>query len=1061
MTVQNTTKKLFLSLLLVLVVFTLFLKSKQSFAYVTYDCYHETGVIPALCYGPYGDFAPKFPGSYYLCDGRGHEKKVNETVSIQCRSEGYRETPQGVIFECSQEPPPVIGWTYEDVSNGVCRKETPETCTKDPRCITDCVNKRCQGRDKPSGRYCYNESLCCKRGSTAPCFDVGVCDSGSCPPTIPSYYDCNCIPGGFPDQYSGRTLFSGQCCHGGGGGGGGCTPQCPPNKCVVEDNCKEANQPFDPTEYNQYVMTEQGGPLCKGQDAYCIQENGCGGMNICNTKSCYKPETNISPADVTSIKIYERLGINNFEWTTYQPLSSTRRTVIRYPYKTSEIRTETNNPGIPSTARGLRVTLNGILRTLNVDNPFNSFINIPTTAPSLNPGNQGTLSSFFETLNKCDDNWVKGTTKSVNFVVNTPPTVISTTVTGNTTGNTSKGCTPEARYTGNEANRTLTFKIVGRDINTNLAAEQDDANHRINAAVLWLVKEGSTIDNERNTLTGIGSGTTLSNPNKIGIMVNTMGGIYKSHNGNGFEGWGRDVPQNSNIQQPYIYVNNNGKRTKIATITLESVKNAQNPTDTTDMTIKIEFEKNIPLSGRYQIWTGMMDNLTLFPTQPYGTFADIRSVSNTGQIWNFDFKNPRLTAITLDRLATGDQKNLQLKWTSTDKGHPNSQIVHTVVNVSSSSKKEVTRTLPIPVKAVIPGNLSADEMGNIGYDAQGNIVITSGWYHPTNSNGNSTNMIVNTGDTASGTLKFDVTLYDRACNFGGTGRQDQNPDPDEPPFPDDPDPFNYDRWMSTKGGIFYSQGTVDYRTKLLEPNIHFYNLGSELLATKANGIDPIREVLMFGGTEQHRNPAVAKGVEDTNEQNKVNLYEALKREANSSMDKKLSDKIISSATHWHCSSDKGCYIKSDKDLTIGSFRYTGKILIYSQGNITITGALQATSNNDAIFVFSEKNIIVNDGHATGGTDRIDAFLLAKERITIAQDAAVSENHDQVLLVGGLIAFGIGGESPSFVLQRNLGADNPLRPALIINYHPKYTKFAENFFDVDRSVYKKEVGFKPL
>ena len=138
--------------------------------------------------------------------------------------------------------------------------------------------------------------------------------------------------------------------------------------------------------------------------------------------------------------------------------------------------------------------------------------------------------------------------------------------------------------------------------------------------------------------------------------------IYKSHNGNGFEGWGRDVPQNSNIQQPYIYVNNNGKRTKIATITLESVKNAQNPTDTTDMTIKIEFEKNIPLSGRYQIWTGMMDNLTLFPTQPHGYFADIRSVKNTGQIWNFDFKNPRLTAITLDRLATEDQKNLQLKW---------------------------------------------------------------------------------------------------------------------------------------------------------------------------------------------------------------------------------------------------------------------------------------------------------------------------------------------------------------------------------------------------------------
>ncbi len=885
----------------------------------------------------------------------------------------------------------------------------------------------------PAGRYCEQNSDCAQRPtySCPPCYDV------------PNHVN----------KITGKYVRQGCCTSRSGEGQEPEDPNCQP--------CNNCTEPPEECDEGYSEVENECQPIAKT----CNRYDNCGILCGEEVRRCYPLETNNSVPDVTSIRIYERLGINNFEWTTYQPLSTTRRTLIRYPYPASTMRTELNDPGLPSATRDIRATLR--IGGVQVGPPQvrsqNEFFYTFNTYPSLawlNYGYLGKYSAFFETLNMCSDNWQKGNTTSVDFVVNTPPTVISTTVTGNTTGNTPKGCTPEARYTGNEANRTLTFKITGRDINTNIAAEQDDANHRINAAVLWLVKEGSTIDNERNTLTGIGSGTTLSNPNKIGIMVNTLGGIYKANNGEStFTGWGRDVPQNSNIQQPYIYVNHNGIRTKIATITLRSVKNAQNPTDTTEMEIKIEFDKNIPISGRYQIWTGMMDNLTLFPTKPHGYFADIRSVKNTGQIWNFDFRNPRLTAINLDRLATGDQKNLKLSWTSTDSGHPESEVVHTVINVSSSSDKEVTRTFPDPENpvSIIPGNLSEAEMGNLS-------PLRHGWKHPVNSNGFETYMIANTGDTASGTLRFDVTLYDKACNFGGTGRPDDCPtgDPDCPdPLPDDPDPFNYDRWMSTKGGIFYSQGTVDYRTKLLEPNIHFYNLGSELLATKTNSINPISEVLMFGGTEQHRNPAVAKGVEDTNEQNKVNLYEALKREANSSMDKKLSDKIISSATHWHCSSDKGCYIKSDKDLTIGSFRYTGKILIYSQGNITITGALQATSNNDAIFVFSEKNIIVNDGHATGGTDRIDAFLLAKERITIAQDAAVSENHDQVLLVGGLIAFGIGGESPSFVLQRNLGADNPLRPALIINYHPKYTKFAENFFDVDRSVYKKEVGFKPL
>lgn len=921
-------------------------------------------------------------------------------------------------------------------------------------CPTNPVN--CNGYEGCTGEGC--EAML-RSGDYTRCADSATtceikCDPNKCKSA------CAC-PGDWRDtQPAGEYCTTGKTC----------TNEC--NKplgcgtCYKSHEC-DCNQGCDPGYYEQYT-----GPLCKG-DETCSCDSECTlagqlGKRIYPKKICYAPETNQTPQTPTSIRIYERLNVDNFEWTTYTPLSTDRATLIRYPYPTSTMRTETNNPGLPDGARDIRVTLSiggtpvGPPRVRSVDNPFYVFNTFPNMA-WLTSGYYGRYSSFFETLDKCNDWWKKGGTHTVDFKVNTPPIITSTNVIGDTE-KTTKGCKPEDRYTGNEANRTLKFTIAARDPDIHYAGPNDDANHRMTAAVLWLVKEGQTIDNEKNTVVATGPGQTTTNHEKIGIMVNTAGAIYKSNNGSGtFTGWGRD-----NGNPGIYYTDTNGQRKKLGTISIGNIKHAvpRIPNnDTTEMEIIIQFEKNIPLSGRYQIWTGMMDNLTLFPTQPHGYFADIRSVKNTGQIWNFDFRNPRLTAINLDRLATGDQKNLKLSWTSTDSGHPESEVVHTVINVSSSSDKEVTRTFPDPENPVpiIPGNLSEAEMGNLS-------PLRHGWKHPVNSNGFETYMIANTGDTASGTLRFDVTLYDKACNFGGTGRPDDCPtgDPDCPdPLPDDPDPFNYDRWMSTKGGIFYSQGTVDYRTKLLEPNIHFYNLGSELLATKANGIDPIREVLMFGGTEQHRNPAVAKGVEDTNEQNKVNLYEALKREANSSMDKKLlrltppSDPFTEFT--WACTSEAGCYVKLEPNNTIkiGGIVYSGKILIYSQGNITITGALQATSNNDAMFVFSEKNIIVNDGHATGGTDRIDAFLLARDRVIIAQDAAVSENHDQVLLVGGLIAFGIGGESPSFVLQRNLGADNPLRPALIINYHPKYTKFAENFFDVDKSIYKKEVGFKPL
>lgn len=829
---------------------------------------------------------------------------------------------------------------------------------------------------------------------------------------------------------------------------------CPEPSCTVTDAmCATSN--FNNINYK----TTKTGDLCLGIPASCQDTNTCGNLQTCNQSDCYHIETNNSVPDVTSIKIYERLGINNFEWTTYQPLSSTRRTVIRYPYKTSEIRTETNNPGIPSTARGLRVTLNGILRTLNVDNPFNSFINIPTTAPSLNPGNQGTLSSFFETLNKCDDNWVKGTTKSVNFVVNTPPTVISTTVTGNTAGNTAKGCTPEARYTGNEANRTLTFKIVGRDINTNLAAEQDDANHRINAAVLWLVKEGSTIDNERNTLTGVGPGATLSDPNKIGIMVNTMGGIYKSHNGNGFEGWGRDVPQNSNIQQPYIYVNNNGKRTKIATITLESVKNAQNPTDTTDMTIKIEFEKDSPISGKYNIWAGMMDNLTLFPTRPYGYFADIRSVKKTAETWNFDFQKPTLKNVSLNAHPSGDQRRLVLRWTSEDNILGGIRANHTVVNVYKGGQVDASEVYRVdvdpsigftPIKTEV---LDSDKIGDLPDRME------SGWlYEGTSGNRELTSSI---GDNAEGKLYYYITIYDNACNYtqsgeDGTGGQET---------------VELDKWIVSKGGIFFSKGDIRFPTKIDLP-YNFANLGTELISSGSNSIEKVNEYT----SNPLVNPAVARLTADINSSGSLALFNKLVENFEGIRPSLgTATRTIRSVSPYvlrlDCNNPLGCVWEGTEVVSKGAIlEYTGNIIIVppeGEKDIYIRGDVvdMSSDSKHSLFIFTEGSVNIGGSVSTNEhvviEDQIDAFIIAKENINILPETVDGYYHDRVTVEGGLIAFGLGeASSPAFSLQRSLGLHNQIHPVLSITYHPKYAVSSGLFFGLQNNAYKREVGFKP-
>ena len=802
-----------------------------------------------------------------------------------------------------------------------------------------------------------------------------------------------------------------------------CSPDCPTPACTVKDS--DCGEGFTGTNT---------GPYCKAHTATCSNTTDCETEEICNTGQCYEIETNQAPPEPTSIRIYEKIGEQ--EWTTYNSLSSTRRTLVRHPFPSSEIRTEINNLTLPSGARGLRLTLNGHKRVLNTHNPFNTFVGVPSHA-TLRIGGQGTLSAFFETLNKCKDTWVKGNTRKADFQANTPPVVTNTTVTGNTE-KTAQGCTPETRHTGNEANRILTFRITARDVDTYLAGPEDDANHRMNAAVLWLVKEGGTLSSEINSPKRLERDATISDPNKIGIMAHTNGRIYNANNGGGsFSSWGRE---------PDIYINVDNKRKKIATVSSTIIRNAQTGNDTTEIEIQITFEKNIPLSGKYNIWTGMMDNLTLFPVNSGRTYVDQRSVKSTGQAWYFDFENPTLKNVSLNPVNDTDQRNLILKWTSEDNlGIPNN---HTVVNVYKTGQTPasmVRREPPLSPDPLIPATEVPDSE-NIGLL----LPLASGWIHPNSGN---TQMIANIMENAEGNLHFFITVYDKACNHIKTG-EDGTPHLD---------PVELNKWIATKGGIFYSEGTVNYPTKSLD---QYFNLGTELISSSSNSI----QMVLNHSTKQYMNPAVAKNIIDIN--NSVGLFDALKENFLTISTRLSSATLTPDHGRLTCTDPRGCIFVTSSDL--GGFIYNGNIIVVpviDGGNIamdiTINKDIKAEDSNSALFVFTEGTVNIG-GHATTTpekglhTDTIDAFILAKKGINILPEADAGDFHDKIVVNGGLIAFGDRISSgPAFSLRRTLGLYNISAPVLTVNYHPKYAVASELFFGLQTNAYKREVGFKPM
>jgi len=311
-------------------------------------------------------------------------------------------------------------------------------------------------------------------------------------------------------------------------------------------------------------------------------------------------------------------------------------------------------------------------------------------------------------------------------------------------------------------------------------------------------------------------------------------------------------------------------------------------------------------------------------------------------------------------------------------------------------------------------------------------------------------------------MAFWVTIYDQACNRYRLG--DDN-------LSDPPPVIDLNKWIATKGGIFFSAGRVGYDPKEQNPNIENYNTGSELITV---GVDEFPNTLNLGDLY---NPTLVKSVTDINHINRERLFDVLKKKIIEKR-QELDDHIVIDDLS-KCSAGKICYLGFnlrgeivDQDITLGRedgsvTEYAGKILVVTNGDINVHPDIKAQNPaSDGLVLFAGGNININSFSKSGpGTlyyDQLEMLMLAKERINIPKETLNQWNQQDGLKVfGSVIGLGVGdlGYEPAVFIERNLGLQNPFHPVLIVNYHPKYTNISEVFFGTETYVYKQEVGFK--
>ncbi|HNR52893.1 MAG TPA: hypothetical protein PKI16_00150 [Candidatus Dojkabacteria bacterium] len=789
-------------------------------------------------------------------------------------------------------------------------------------------------------------------------------------------------------------------------------------ECCVRDCDSTCTLPACPRGYTDNTSLTSCTTVYTPKPSCDIGGEDCGTDCGSRTRNCYLLETNVAPSMPTSVKIVVDNVTYNLSTNSNTP------TRIKLPSTASNVQVKEPTTTFPSTSNGGGYAFKGFNDGVN-----DEWAAITTCTPTSCAGVAGEDFFIKDTVNIQD---FDPTTKTILQVLkeNADGKIAGMYYTINKCNTTKQYSLPIEGYyeVDNIPDSNITIDITidktaknctsttytGLDINNplkfNASVTDADSNDEIEALIIWFSKDETV-----PPLVNITGTYTQSNTNDFGIMIRKNAGSWNT---------------------PLIYSTNTDNTWRLLTaadkLAVQGLTITQGAS--LDISFGLEFKPtaNNP-SGLYNVYGTAVDSYMI-----NNNIVDQSRIQDLFN-WGIDLANPTVNDITQ---TVKDVNSVYLDWSANDN---ESSIMRTVINgyrTGGSITNDLEMFLP-PDYTTSKGTITLTQIPE--ETLIGMFDDTNAWRF---TNTSSQVDLINVGENEGGMISTYVTAYDMGCNTNAQYKD-----------------INLNPWITSKGGFVYSSSGITNAAKDVAglPALDgvFVKLTSAELDTGTELISARNDIL-----PELLHPELkavrALNVYDSNDR-KTYWFDHFK-------EKLATEKVPGTtkiATPTSSCASGICYVYSTNNITLNTgFNCTSKILVMSEGNITINPDITSSSTNTGCIFLAKGNIYIGAGTYKTGVntnvhyDYLDAYLMAEGQIIFNLVDTDKSVRDGIEINGGMVAFGNGVTGGSAInVLRNLKLSNISNPTVVINYDYKYPNIATQFFGVEAPIYKQEIGFK--
>lgn len=634
--------------------------------------------------------------------------------------------------------------------------------------------------------------------------------------------------------------------------------------------------------------------------------------------------------------------------------------------------------------------------------------NIPAAViATMNTGEVSKVSGLYYTIDECDTDKQYGTPIEGYITTNNEPDPLcigagctpSTFIVGLGSDITTNGCVSE-EYTGKEINNPL---------HLNMSVTDTDGVDEVEALIVWFSTDTAT-------------------PNTTEIVAN--------HTGTNTSDVALMIRKNGTWDNPTTYALNDDNTWAVITdgiITNTTGTNLMSITSIiTTQTTSVEFDfqlelrtSDTPMSGIYNIYAKGIDSSMIS-----GTTVSHPSMTN---IFDFgvDLQDPTVDNVSKTPI---DAENVTISWESEDL---QSSILTAIINgyVNTNDPNILAEgiflnSLQIPNPITPPDESLRGLFSDVGITA---LQLNT-----------DEEVNLDIGYNEVGQVYVSITAYDLGCNYANN---EEN--------------VSLEPWVSTQGGYFYSKeavtsdavdisSAIELISKFQRFDISTISQGTEILSARTNYVYQLIHADVLESVS-------AVSIYDSNNQKTYwfnHLYNMLDTTSN------LAD------PNDECT-EEACYYITEDDINFGTdFECTGNTMYISEGNITIHPKTIATATTNSltgcIYIAKEDITFTNTGHAITGEeinyDYLEGFFIAEDQIIINAGTSDEDKKYGLEIEGSLIAIGRDNiSSNAIVNNRTLKAYNAISPSLLVSYHPKYSKIAQNLIGDEAYIFIQEIA----